>query len=146
MTLFTPLLPISPFLTHLPSRTPSPVVDCSHSDFRSLNKHFRKKRSTHYSERAARYSERANTSRDEPPPTTAPTNSSPTGEVTSPLSGDLKAELDKMSHHMMDMVDVRIEGVEDTMLSMNKAIRRLKRKVMLCARMTGKHLNQSLNL
>ena len=126
-------------VTHLPSRTTSPVVDCSHSDFRSLNKHFRKKRST-------RYSERANPPRDETAPINAPSGSSPAEEVTSKVTGDLKAELDKMSHHMMDMVDVRIEGVEDTMVSMNKAIRRLKRKVILCVCLGARQFKQSIIL
>lgn len=68
---------------------------------------------------------------DDPVSTDAPSNPSQEtpNEIGSQPTINFKAELEKLSNHVMDRVDSRIEGVEETMVSMNRAIRRLSRKV-----------------
>ena len=64
----------------------------------------------------------------------ASNDSTPSHDTANEVGGqraiNLKVELGKISTQVMDMVDRRIEGVEETMVTMNRAIRRLTRKVV----------------
>ena len=105
------------------------VTDCSRSgDFRSLTSHFRKRRSTAYSEPGASHHDPTVSA------ATEASNSTPSHDTANEVGGqraiNLKVELGRISTQVMDMVDRRIEGVEETMVTMNRAIRRLTRKVV----------------
>ena len=108
------------------------VTDCSRSgDFRSLTSHFRKRRSTAYSEPGESHHDPTVSAATEASNDSTPSHDT-ANEVGGQRSINLKVELGKISTQVMDIVDRRIEGVEETMVTMNRAIRRLTRKVVSC--------------